>query len=150
MGSVNSIPVISQFKSFLQAITGQIAAAKKTQLDFIHECPVVSQITSFVQACWGDLAAASATQMRFLANLSHVADALPVVGFVKGLVHAILGDIDSMIASFKAQGRTAGCIIGGLLGMFSGPLGAYAGGVLGGLSVDALYSLIEGELHGIF
>ncbi len=150
MGSVNSIPVISQFKSFLQAISGQIEAAKRTQLDFIHECPVVSQITSFIQACQGNLAAATATQMRFLANLSHVADALPVVGFLKGLVHAILGDMDSMIASFKAQGRTAGCIVGGLAGMFSGPLGAYAGGVLGGLSVDALYSLIEGELHGIF
>ena len=37
MGSINSIPVISQLKSLVQVIGGDAAGAKKTQEEFVPE-----------------------------------------------------------------------------------------------------------------
>lgn len=149
MGSVNAIPVVSQIKSAIQALSGQVGAAEQTQQDFIRECILISQCTSLVQFCLGDPAASKATQRQFLSNVWNVADSFPLVGVLKGLCHAIAGQTEFMIASFKAQGRTAACIFGGLIGMWIGPIGALIGGVLGGVSIDVLYSLVCKQLHGI-
>lgn len=46
MGSVNSIPVVSQIKSFVQWLFGDTDGAKKTQEDFVQECPIISQVTN--------------------------------------------------------------------------------------------------------
>lgn len=54
MGSVDSIPVISQVKSAVQAIAGDTAGAKKTQENFLNGCPVVSQVKSLVQVIGHD------------------------------------------------------------------------------------------------
>jgi hypothetical protein len=47
MGSVNSIPVVSQVKSGVQLVCGDKEGAEKTQEQFFHECPVVSQALKF-------------------------------------------------------------------------------------------------------
>lgn len=49
MGSVNSIPIVSQIKSFVQWIFGDSDGAKKTQEDFVQECPIVSQVTKMIK-----------------------------------------------------------------------------------------------------
>ena len=47
MGSVNSIPVVSQVKSGVQLAFGDKKGAAETQEQFLHECPVVSQVLKF-------------------------------------------------------------------------------------------------------
>ncbi len=44
MGSTNSIPVISQFKSLVQVIGGDVEGARKTQEDFINKGIIASQV----------------------------------------------------------------------------------------------------------
>ena len=48
MGSINSVPVVSQVKSLVQVIQGNEEGAKKTQEEFIRTAPVAAQINSLV------------------------------------------------------------------------------------------------------
>lgn len=50
-GGVNSIPVISQAKSFVEFCAGDEEAARRTQVEFSRVCPGASQVTSLVYAC---------------------------------------------------------------------------------------------------
>lgn len=78
------IPVVSQVKSLVQAVTGDVKGARKTQENFSRECPIVSQVRSVVELAAGDKEAALDTQLRCLGTVNNVADGLPVVGHVKG------------------------------------------------------------------
>ncbi|CAE8648831.1 unnamed protein product [Polarella glacialis] len=95
MGNAESMPVVSQLKSAVQAAQGDLAGAEETQQRFIRQCPVVSQVTSAVQASMGDLRAAEDTQRQFAANLPDLGDvqAVPVVSQVKSAVQAAQGDL---------------------------------------------------------
>ena len=44
MGNTDSIPVVSQTKSIVQAISGDTEGAARTQENFLKRCPVVSQV----------------------------------------------------------------------------------------------------------
>ena len=44
MGSINSVPVVSQIKSLVQVISGDAEGAKRTQEDFARKGIVVSQV----------------------------------------------------------------------------------------------------------
>ncbi len=48
MGNINSIPVVSQAKSLVQAVGGDREGAKETQQQFIRTGIVASQVNSFV------------------------------------------------------------------------------------------------------
>ena len=46
MGSINSVPVVSQVKSLVQVIAGDEAGAKQTQEEFARTGIIVSQFNS--------------------------------------------------------------------------------------------------------
>jgi hypothetical protein len=61
---MNWIPGVSQLKSVVQLVSGDIHGAKKTQQDFIQQCPIVSQVTSIVQLVSEDVSGALETQKK--------------------------------------------------------------------------------------
>ena len=48
MGSINSVPVVSQIKSLVQVIAGDAEGAKKTQEEFARKAILVSQVSFFL------------------------------------------------------------------------------------------------------
>jgi len=70
MGNENSIPVVSQFKSLGQAITGDFEGARRTQEEFVRKAPIVSQVNSAVQAISGNTEEAEQIQKEFLGGMS--------------------------------------------------------------------------------
>ena len=142
-GNVNSIPVVSQAKSAVQAMTGDLEGARRTQEDFSRGCPGVSQIRSAVEAGCGDSEAARQTQLYFARELEGMADALPGVGHVKGAVHYGLGQKDRGDRAMKSASRTVAVVGAGIAG---GPGAAAAAGV----AYDGLVTGIESGIHGKF
>ncbi|KAI9095093.1 hypothetical protein DFS34DRAFT_185823 [Phlyctochytrium arcticum] len=68
MGWLETFPVVSQFKSLVQAACGDLKGAEQTQIEFANACsaiPVLSQCKSAVQAAYGDMEAAAKTQDDF-------------------------------------------------------------------------------------
>lgn len=63
MGNVNSLPIVSQVKSLVQAISGDAAGAKKTQEDFLETGVIVSQVYSAGLAINGDAEKAKKVQV---------------------------------------------------------------------------------------
>jgi len=94
MGNADSVPVVSQTKSLVQAISGDTDGARRTQNNFSRQCPVVSQTRSLVEVTMGDANAAAETQKQFVQGASDFADKLPVVGHIKGGIHYACGDRD--------------------------------------------------------
>ena len=78
------IPVLSQMKSFVQVITGDMEGACQTQANFSRECPIVSQARSVVELASGNEEAAIETQSRCLTTMNDFVDGVPIVGHVKG------------------------------------------------------------------
>jgi hypothetical protein len=104
MGNADSIPVVSQVKSAVQAASGDMAGAEATQQAFIRQCPIVSQGTSAVQAALGDLQAAEQTQKEFVHHLPDMGpvEAVPVVSQLKSAVQAAKGDMAGAEATQQA------------------------------------------------
>ena len=92
MGNADSIPVVSQTKSLVQAISGDAEGALRTQENFSRQCPVVAQTRSLVEVASGDEAAALETQKQFVKGVSDFADRTPGVGHIKGGIHYACGD----------------------------------------------------------
>ena len=92
MGNADSVPVVSQTKSLVQAISGDTEGARRTQENFSRQCPVVSQARSLVEVSMGDPDAAAETQKQFVKGASDFADKVPVVGHIKGGIHYACGD----------------------------------------------------------
>ena len=149
MGGVNSIPVISQTKSAVQAIAGDSKAAEETQREFLNTCPGFSQGTSFYHWYHGDNDAALQTQLKFGRSMSDFANGFPVVGHVKGGIHYACGDREGGDNAMKSASRSTGVIIGGVAGgLVGGPVGAVAGGIAGGAAVDGVTTGIDSAVHG--
>nr|UDL18262.1 chitinase-like protein [Bemisia tabaci] len=122
----DSIPIISQIKSAVQAISGDTEGAKKTQENFVNQAPVVSQIKSAVQSASGDNEGAKKTQEQFLHEfIEPVADNTPIVGHIKGGIHIAAGDKERGEHILKGASTSTAAVIGGILG---GPAGAIAAG----------------------
>ncbi len=66
MSWLNRIPILSQVKSAVQAISGDTKGARQTQEEFSKQTPIVSQIRSAVEAVSGNPEAAKRTQEEFL------------------------------------------------------------------------------------
>ena len=140
MGATDSLPLISQAKSAVQA------AARETQWKFLDTCPVFSQGKSFYHWCEGDDEAARETQLKFVKGVGDFVNGVPVVGHVKGGIHYACGDKDGGDNAMKAASRTVGVVGGGVVGgLAGGPVGAIAGGIAGGAAWTA--SLLESTLQ---
>ena len=149
MGSVNSIPVVSQAKSAVQAVAGDTKGAKEPQRDFLDTCPVVSQGTSFYHWWYADNDAARETQVKFGRSTSDCANGVPVVGHIKGGIHYACGDKDGGDNAMKSASRSTGVFIGGAVGgLVAGPFGAITGGVTGGAALDGITTGVDSAVHG--
>ena len=148
MGTVDSMPVVSQVKSGVQAIAGDTKGAKETQEKFLNTCPVVSQGKSFVHLCAGDTEAAKETQRKFVKGASDFADGVPVVGHVKGGIHYACGDKEGGDSAMKSASRPVGVIGGGVAGgLVGGPAGAVAGAIAGGVAMDGITTGVDSAVH---
>jgi hypothetical protein len=76
------LPVVSQCKSAVQAMCGDMKGASETQENFLRGCPVVSQIRSAVEGVMGDNEAALETQKFCGRTWRDVSYKLPGVGHV--------------------------------------------------------------------
>ena len=92
MGSINSIPVISQAKSLFQVIVGDEKGAQKTQEEFLRTGIIASQINSLVHSINGNNAEALKIQKEFGSTAENIVNGLPVVGHIKGAIHILAND----------------------------------------------------------
>lgn len=137
----DGIPIISQFKSAVQAIAGDTEGAKKTQENFLNQAPVVSQVKSAVEAASGDHEAAKKTQEHFLhETIEPIVDNTPVVGHIKGGIHIAAGDKERGEQILKGASTSTAAVIGGILG---GPGGAIAGAT----AADGLITGIDSAIN---
>lgn len=134
------IPGISQLKSGFQLICGDIEGAFETQANFLRQCPIVSQVTSGVQLLAGDTYGAIETQKQCLGTISRVADGVPAVGHVKGLVHYAVGDDEGGNQAMRSATRTTAVLAAGTVGLAVGPVGAVVAGVEAGALMDIAYT----------
>ncbi len=149
MGSTDSMPVVSQAKSGVQALNGDNKEALDTQKKFLNTCPAVSQGKSFYHWCYGDSDGARETQKKFLQNLGNAANGIPGIGHAKGAVHYYMNDKEGGDNAMKSASRTVGVIGGGVIGgLVGGPVGAIAGGVAGGVTLDGITTVADSKIHG--
>ncbi|CAG0903251.1 unnamed protein product, partial [Darwinula stevensoni] len=147
MGNIDSLPVVSQVKSTVQLVCGDTEGAARTAEKFLRECPVVSQVTSTVQLIAGDVDGAIETQKRCGQGLLNVADGIPVVGHVKGLVHYAVGDTEGGTKAMKTATRSTAVIGGGIGGfVVDGPVGA--AGIGAGAAMDTTTTAVESAIRG--
>ncbi|CAE7248371.1 unnamed protein product [Symbiodinium sp. CCMP2456] len=148
---VDWFPGLSQTKSLVQLIAGDVKGAERTQQNFIRQCPGVSQVTSAVQAIAGDTKGAAETQKQFGGAMSGLVDGIPVVGHIKGGIHYACGDSEGGERAMKGASRTVGAIGGGVGGFcVGGPVGAVAGGMAGGAAVDGITTGMDSAVKGEF
>ncbi len=148
MGAVDSVPIVSQAKSAVQAICLDMEGARRTQENFLDTCPVVSQGKSLVQWACDDAEGAKQTQQKFVGGLSDFADGVPVVGHAKGAIHYACGDKEGGDKAMKSSSRTVGVVGGGVGGfLVGGPAGAVAGGIAGGWVMDGITTGVDSAIH---
>lgn len=104
------IPVISQLKSAVQALSGDKKGARETQLEFIRRCIIVCHVTSLVYAFKGDNETAEKIQIEFLQTLGNLIDGIPFIGHLKGGIHYALGDKNGGDMAMKSASRSIGKI----------------------------------------
>ncbi|GMT11644.1 hypothetical protein PFISCL1PPCAC_2941, partial [Pristionchus fissidentatus] len=152
MGNTNTVPVISQTKSLVQFITGDKNGARDTQEKFLHECPLVAQATSIVELVADkNREKFKDTNLRTIRVLSNVADGIPIVGHVKGAIHAVAGDFPGARNAIKSANRSVGVVSGGVVGFLTlGPIGAVAGGIAGGAAIDGIQTGVESAVYREF
>lgn len=138
----DGVPLVSQVKSAVQAATGDMKGAERTQQNFIRQAPGVAQITSAVQAHNGDYQGARDTQNQFLHAAEEGVDATPVLGHVKGVTHMMLGQNGKGEESLKSASSSSGLALGAAAG---GLPGAVAGRVLTDQLITEIESAIKGQ-----
>lgn len=91
------------------------------------------------------------TQAKFInatkESVVCILNGTPVIGHAKAMAHYVMGDTQSGNQALKASTRTMGVISGGSIGMaMGGPTFAFAGGIAGGATVDAISTKVESAL----
>jgi len=147
-GKLDWIPVVSQVKSAVQMIRGDREGALKTQENFCSTCPLVSQVKSVVEVISGNHEQARQTQLHFADTMSNAANAIPIIGHVKGAVHYACGDSLRGELAVKSASQSTGIIVGGIAGgIIGGPIGAVTLGTAGGAAVDVIVTGVESLIH---
>lgn len=128
--AMDSIPVLSQVKSAVQAMRGDMAEATQTQENFSQRCIVISQLRSAVEASMGDLKAAENTQREFIALENVILQGSMTAGLIAGPLIAT--------AAIEAAGFTSAGIAAGSWG--AGFMSSYGGAVPAGSLCATLQS----------
>jgi len=154
---MDGMPGISQFKSLMHLLRGDVKGAKETQVNFSKTCLVVSQCRSLVELSRGDREAALQTQVFQLMVLKFAVEALgetlPIIGHTMACVHYSKGDMVKGKNAIRTSTRGAGIIAGGIAGsVFGGPvIGTVAGGIVGnavgGIATDLIITLLESVMQ---
>ena len=149
------VPGISQTKSLIQAVSGNIEGARQTQRNFTDSFPIVSQAKSFHYFLKHDPMKARDIQKRFLQNaaplINEAMNSTPGLGHIKGAVHFAMGDREGGKDALESATHVLGSMIGGTGGFIvGGPTGAFVGGVLGGNAVDLAITGIDSALKHKF
>jgi len=143
------MPILSQSKSLVQALAGDVEGALRTQVSFTRSCPLISQIRSLGEVYMGRFNDAQQTQLESYMVLSRILDSIPVVGHMKGLMHYVCDDADGCAGAVRSATRTVGVVGCASCGMLLlGPAGGVLGGTCGGVFMDMLItteSFIKGE-----
>jgi len=143
MGNTPSTPFASQAMSGIQAITGDIEGARKTQETFLYNntYPVLSQIVSAGHAIAGDLTSAGNLRKKFAEDMQNVVDSIPIAGHVAGGIYYALGDKERGDETMKASTRSSAAILGGVAGFLgAGPVGGALGALSAGSATDLIFS----------
>ena len=148
-GNVDSFPIISQFKSAVQAIGGDLEGAKRTQENFVDGCPVVSQVKAAVVAGTEGHEAARLQQEKFGKLMLDTIDGIPVAGHIKGAIHYAMGDNEMGEKCMVDATRGGVNLVAGAAGfMVGGPVGAGAATVLAGAAYDGIATGALTLAHG--
>ncbi|KAK0447554.1 hypothetical protein EV421DRAFT_1786727 [Armillaria borealis] len=122
---MSTIPFISQVKSLWKALTGDTPGAEKIQDEFLD-----------------------AWKNHPVQQISELADNIPIVGHLKGLVHLALGDTEAFAHSEEAATRTLAVIGAGALTAGTGGAAApILAGVVAGVVADVAITGIESVRH---
>ncbi|KAI1799620.1 hypothetical protein F4811DRAFT_565422 [Daldinia bambusicola] len=125
---MSTIPLISQLKSAWQFITGDAEGAKETWHQFTD--------------AW--------TQHPGQ-TIADMADSIPLIGHIKGLVHLVRGEKDEFWQSEEQATRTLVVMGAGALTVSTGGAAApIMAGVVAGLAYDGVITGIESARHGHF
>lgn len=130
-------------------MSGDLDGARKTQEKFSKQCPGVSQARSLVESTY-DEDAARRTQREFLEGVESFADATPVVGHVRGIVHYAIGDKDKGDECMKAASRTAAVVATGMATGGAGFVVAGGAAITAGLVTDGVTTGIDSAIHNEF
>jgi len=131
--------VLSQTKSLVQSLSGDLEGARGTQLRFTRTCPLVAQCRSLGELLWGYSEEAQETQCESLSTVSQMLNGNPVTGYVKGLVHYLCDDDAGGEDALLSATRSVAVVGAGTLGFLTaGPPGAMIGGACGGVLMDLL------------
>jgi len=153
--SMDWVPAVSQAKSLVQTVSGDIEGAKQTQRNFIETFPIVSQVKSLGHFLKGNREKAKKVQKNFITNAggftNEAINSTPVIGHIKGAVHYAMGDREGGKQAIDSASHASGAIIGGTGGFLAGgPIGAFVGGVIGANAVDLVLTGAESAIKGEF
>ena len=123
MGNTDSIPVVSQVKSLVLVIAGQIEEAEEVQKKFVRTGIIASQINSLRCSIAGDNAEALKIQEEFVEDI----EIAPIIGHGFSAGYAIAGDMEKAEeTAIKATKNTVVAAVGIIVAM-CGPVPFAAG-----------------------
>ena len=149
------VPAVSQAKSLVQTVSGDIEGAKQTQRNFVETFPIVSQIKSLAHFLKGNKQKAKEVQKIFIKStgrfINEAINSTPVIGHIKGAIHYAVGDRERGREAIDSASHVSGAVIGGTGGfLIGGPTGAFVGGVLGANAVDLVLTGADSAIKGEF
>ena len=65
MGNIDSVPILSQYKSLVQVISGDAEGAKRTQENFLHTSDITAPFVALHHAIHGDNTAATKVMEKY-------------------------------------------------------------------------------------
>lgn len=149
MGNIDSLPVISQVKSLVQVMSGDVDGARHTAENFAETGIIASQMTSLIHVMNGDEEAARETQQKFGKNMESFADSMPVVGHIKGSIHHIVGQKEKGNSAFKSASGSFLTIPAAVAGtLVAGPAGGAAAAVVASQAYDGIVTGIDTAVNG--
>ncbi|KAJ6545267.1 hypothetical protein B0H19DRAFT_1221674 [Mycena capillaripes] len=122
----------------------------------MSKIPIISQLKSLWELVTGDANGAKETQEQFLdtwknhpgQQISDLADNIPLVGNVLGVIHLAMGDTEGFWKSEEAATRTLLVMGAGALTVGTGGAAApVLAGVVAGIAADAAITGIESARH---
>jgi len=144
----DSIPIVSQVKSAVQAIGGDSEGARQTQENFSRGFPLVAPVRAIVEHASGKHEEAKKTWSYLGKNYEGMVDTIPLVGHIKGGIHYATGDTQRGDEIMKAATRPIGTVVGGVGGLIvAGPAGAVVGGIAGGAAMDGVITGVESAIN---